>query len=422
MTSRFHLLIAAACVLALTAAALHAQEGETEEAPQRPISFATAVDAEYTDNRDSKPEKEATLDVYTRPRVDILLDGRSGVLDLYYQPAYRYRSNPAKGRRRSEFFHDGGIEGRLIASSRLVLGVMDEFRESDDPSYQQFDTSLRRDARYLLNRATATARCQMTRRTRLDLQGRHTYKRYTNRELWEIANEQSAVGSGSLWVRLVPNLSVAAMGSYESFDYPDEEGVERDFVSTLAGLGVRQRLTGTARALLTLGWKVLDFTDQEMGNAAGPYGRLSVTGAPFPALRVTSGVSHMLRDSDVYPYAAQQYSGADASIEYDLLEELTIALGGAYRVSQYDRSTLPRSFVQQAEEAAAVLEVDPAVEAETVPVEGGTERAIVANGQIMYRCGTGKTIRLYQRMEQLISELGDSFTRNATGLAFVAEF
>lgn len=380
----------------------------------RPLRFSAAINAEYNDNRDSSEEKIATFDTYLRPGIVLFLDSERALLDARYTPAYRYRSAPVEGQSPLQLFDDLFLDARFRPTSRLVLGISDRLNESDDPTVQKLQTSLRRDAIFYLNRASAQAKIQLTPKTRLELEGRHALKRYAEERYRVTGDEQNLVGTGTLWYRFARTFSVAGMGAYERFDYPGQEGVDRDFNSLLTALGLLKQFSGMLTATATMGWKTMDFADPEMGTDSGPYGRASLSGTPARSLRTEIGLSHMLRDADVYPYASQRYSGADATVEWSVLEELTLGVLGAYRVGVYDSKSLPRAFIDsQAADAASEA---------ALPEEGGTETATIAEGWISYRFGTGKSLRVHQRFEILDSDLSDSFNRNLTGLAFIMEF
>jgi hypothetical protein len=391
------------------------EEAAAPKGGQHPLAFSAETVAEYTDNRDGQAAKASTLDLYLRPRGDLTLDTQRGILDAYYAPAYRYRTNPAKDRSPSDFFHDLGIEGKLRATSRLTLGASDTLNESDDPSAEKNATRMRRDARYLLNQAKADASVKVSPRTELDIEGRHNIKRYGDRDLWTVGNEESMVGTLSYWFRMAKGVGLAAIGRVEKFDYPLNGAVNRDFVSPMGALGVEYKVARSLMAMGTLGWKQLNFADPELGTQSGPSVRLGVRGSVNPALRLSTALSRTLRDSDVYPYAAQQYTSAEGSVEWDVLKELMLSLVAAYRLGQYDASTLPRAFLQSSDTAGREV-------VSSGSTSGGDEDVMVFQGEVKYSVGQGKSLRLYQRHEQFHSDLSESFDRNSTGLAFTMQF
>ncbi|NQT94739.1 MAG: hypothetical protein HQ559_18430, partial [Lentisphaerae bacterium] len=152
------------------------------------------------------------------------------------------------------------------------------------------------------------------------------------------------------------------------------------------------------------GWKQISFEDAALGTKSGPYARLLLLGWTNPALRVSGGASYQLRDSDNYPYSAQQYTGLQAGLEWDIVSALTLGMTGAYRIGVCDSNEVPSGHPNR------------------VAFPGGTESVLLAEAGLTYRIAKMNAFRLQQRYESMDTELSEDFIRNSTVLSFARQF
>jgi len=394
-----------------------AAAAECQEPADGPVRFSFDLVADYTDNRDSSATKVATSDFYVKPRVDVLLGGERTIFDVYYVPSYRYRTNPGTWDRHSRMFHDLGIDFRQKVTSRFTVQLANELDQTDDPWIEPEATAFRRDRTYFLNKAKAGVMYDVTRKSRVDLEARHTLKHYRTAEIRPTADESSMLGAVGYRHMLARTTSLSAVLDAQRIDYPSSAAVERDFDATRALLGLTQAFGPELNGKVSAGWKTLDFKDPEQSTKAAPYFSLSLNGATVPSFRMSTSVGYSLRDSDVYPYSAQTFMGYHAGVQWDVIPELTFSVGGTYRVGTYDQDSLPAVFLEALAEGAQVPGIEDPMEAQKV-LAGGRERILLLEGGFALAVGERNTIRLVQRRERMNSDLSDTFTRNATSLAF----
>lgn len=375
-----------------------------EEGSPPPARFSFDMIGEYTDNRDSAQAKVPTFDFSIKPRLDVYLDWKRGLLDLYYAPSYRFRTRPTPSDNRHRLFHDAGLELRQELTSRLQFKLKDQLDYTDNPEVEAATTAFRRDSSYLLNELDAGLVIDISRTTVLDLDGRHSYKYYDDPAVRPFANETSIIGGLGLWQALSRTWFVGLVGNMESFVYPDAGEGTRDFVSGRGYLSLRKKLTAHLSARADAGWKQITFEDTALGQPSGPYGRLFVSGQTHPSFRLSATASYELRDSDNYPYAAQQYTGLRGGLEWDIVSALTLGLTGAYRIGVYDASEVPSGHP------------DPA------SFPGGRENVFLGEAGLTYRIANNNAFRLLQRYESMATELTEDYTRNTTVLSYARQF
>lgn len=389
-------------VLLLLVACSFAAAAE-EEAPP-PARFSFDLIGEYTDNRDSAQAKVPTFDFSIKPRLDVYLDWKRGLLDLYYAPSYRFRTRPTSADRRHRLFHDAALELRHELTSRLQFKLKDSLYYTDNPEVEAATTTFLRDSSYLLNELDAGFLIDLGRTTILDMAGRHSYKYYDDPAVRPVANETSLIGGLGLWQALSRTWSVGLMGNLEDFAYPDAgEGI-RDFTSGRGYLSLRKKLGAHLTARADGGWKQITFEDTALGQSSGPYGRFALTGQTHPSFRLSASASYELRDSDNYPYASQQYTGIRGGLEWDIVSALTLGLSGAYRIGVYDASDVPSGHPNRA------------------AFSGGREDVLLGAAGLTYRVAENNALRLLQRYESMDTELTEDYTRNTTVLSYARQF
>ncbi len=385
---------------------------ETPSVAGRPVRASISVGMEYTDNRDSSAgDKEDSLDWILNGRVDALLDWTQTVLDFYYMPSLRYRSNPSVIQRDADLYHDLGVSVEHRLSQRLKLSANEHFNFTDDPAVDVGGNVLRRDSSFILNRVKAAADYDFSRRLTGSASGYHTTKRYEDDVVAKQGDEDSIGGGVSAAFILDRDLIVALVGGVGMVGYNEESGVEsRDFQSYECGVAVTRRYGIRTKGELAVGWKMLSFESDELGTESSPYASLGLLLALSPRTRFSGSLGYLLRDSDFYPFASQRYLTLDCGAEWDaLVQRLTLRVNGGYRVGSYDSGSLRTADREQ-------------MEANGLPTKGD-ETVVLASVGVNWRIQKTYAVCLAQQYEHVDYDGAlESFSRNSTRLTVTRDF
>lgn len=381
-----------------------------EDAPKDsdPFKFSISVSGEYTDNRDATKAEESNFDTYVTPGIDLIIKDKRANLDLYYEPAYRNRSDPGLLQNNDQLQHNLGLNGEYKFIPALSLLLRERFNYTDDPSVQEGGTTLRRDQSFNLNRLETGLSYKMSRRSHTDLMGRHSIKRFDDATISKESNEENLAVSLASWRQVSRTLGVVAEAEASAFEY-DNSTVERGFSALTGKIGGDQVFSGNFRGGLRLGWKTLDYEANDLGSENAPFVDLSLRMSTAPSTRITAGLSHVLRNSDVYPFASQKYTDFSTRFEWDAVANTTLGLGSTYRVGDYDSESLSSKAKTVAQGAKT----------------SGEETAVLITADVACNLDPIGTIKLAQHFEDLDSideKLRDSFTRNSTNLSWSRAF
>lgn len=392
------LMLVVSAVLLVKAMALVATAAEG------PVKFSVDVGAEYTDNRDSSEDAVSGFDMSLKPRVDMTLNWEESFLDLYYAPCYTYRTRPNDTQNDTELFHDLGVNIKYTPTPRIATRLLEKFSYTDDPAVDEGGTTLRRDSSYLLNSAEAGASYILSRRSNLDLCGRHSIKRYDEAVVAAVQDEDSASAGLTMMYQVAKSVAMLAMADVGSQGY--ETGFDRGFDSVSGGLGLESILSKNLRGSLRLGWKGVEYDDSALDSESAPYADLSVEVKTIPSTRITAGVGYTLKGADVYPYSSQKNTDVRGRLEWDAVANLTFAASGTYRVGEYD-------FDSVSVFAPADAYYDE---------QSGEEQAIIATAEAAYKIGVNTSIKFVQMYEDVDSDVSTSFTRNSSNLVLSRQF
>jgi len=408
--------ILALLVASITGTIVHAQSRQGD-----PIRFSLKVGAEYTDNRDSLADGEDNTDIWTRPRLDAIVDWDRGALNFYYEPAFRYRTDPNDVQNYTELYHDIAAVVNHDINPKLSLNVNERFAYTDDPAVQRGGTTLRRDSSYLMNWAGLGAKWKVRPRTVLGVNGTHNLKRYDESEVAIESDEDRSSADLSLSHYVAPTLAFSIVAKADDVDYEHSDGIDRDYVSSSAGLGVDKILGKTVRGSARAGYMSLDYDSDDVPSDDSPYFGIDVRVEPMPTRRFIAGVTYELRESYAYPHASQEYSGIHGAAEFDLGPHFTLKIGAKYRVGDYDLETVP---------ADALARVNSSLDAyqqwiQHFVVDGktsGEEKAIVTTLEAAYKIDKNTSLALTHRYEDVDSDVRVTFDRNAVGLVLTRNF
>lgn len=383
-----------------------------------PIDFSVTLRAEHTDNRDSTElDKESNNDFYVTPQISVYVDTDRTLYDLYYAPSYRYRTDPAETQNDSEFLHDLGLRLTHRPSDRTEMRLYDHFEYQDDPAIDENGATVRDNRSYILNRAEAGIRQDLSRQTYADLMGAYRTKAYDDSDVAQQSDEDLAEGRLLVWRQVTPSLAMHGAASVLMYGYEDvtvtpeeraalaEMGIysgsslERDFDILMGVVGLEQVFSPEFRGGLEGGLQSVEYASDSMDGEVFPYGKVDITVSPTPANRIKAEVSHGVRDSDVYPFASQEYTELRAGIEIDPNALLSLGLNGTLRESTYDESALP-------------VEVPAALGDET----SGDETTTVVEGSAGWKLNDMSKLVFRQRYEDVDSDVDESFTKNTSML------
>jgi hypothetical protein len=334
------------------------------------------------------------------------------VLDAYYAPTIKYRTNPSDAQNDYEFYHDVALDGRYQVDPRWTLRGSERFNYTDDPSVENFGQEIRQDASFILNRLEGGVNYELSRRSYLDLLGRWRIKQYEEDVYADESDEDALAGDFTWLYQIQRDLAGVVIAGAENVDYATTLAPERGYSGYSGGVGLDKIFSPVVRGGVRAGVKSLDY---EMGTAIEGYG-VEVTGTetkPFaslgvqvaaqPGTRVIADARYGLRDSDVFPYAYQTETAASVKLEWDATSQLMCGLQGIYRLGQYDE--IPGLSAPLAEVLA-----------------GGDETTFVALGELSYKIGQGMVTSLRQIYENVDSDVDQSFTRNTTSLTLTKQF
>jgi len=366
-----------------------------------PVRFSVDSKVQYTDNRDSSEQnKESTFDIFLTPRVAVGIDKQQLLVDFHLAPSVRYRTDPSPFDNEWQWLVDAGADLQHSPTPTLKFRVKEQFDYTDDPSVDSQGLTVR-DRSYYLNRFEAGANWQFRRWSALDAYGRYAMKSYTDSEVSNMADEDRGEFGVMLWRQVAATVGVKALGRYNTYALEEVNGVSRDFDTWLGALGAEKKLTPTFRGSASVGWMSAQYKDDRLGSDSGPFADLTLLGSLSPVLRISSALTHSIREADAHPYASQEFTEFSARAEWDSSAMVTLGLTGAIRQGSYDAENVGMTTAQLA---------------------GGDETSIVVVGDVAIKVTPKSTIRFSQKYEDLDSDVAESYTKNTSSLSYTAMF
>ncbi|MFO7871302.1 MAG: outer membrane beta-barrel protein [Kiritimatiellia bacterium] len=372
-----------------------------------PVSFKVDLRADITDNRDSDTREESNLDFYVEPRADFSLRGGPFAGNIFYAPAYRYRTDPSATQNESQLFHDLGVKLSRAVNQNLQFKLDEHFSYTDDPSVQEGGTTLRRDSSFVLNRAQLDAIYKVSRRLTMKVDGAHRIKRYDDDERALESDEDSLSGGLSLWGHPRRKVRLTALVRGGDYNYDSSQGIERGFVSLMGALGLDRAVSRNSLASVQAGMTALNYADSSLGTEGAPFVSLSLETETGRKTSISAFGKYELRDSDVYPFASQANASAGVGVDWKVGRSLSFGASGKYSLGRYEEDYAPASAPDSAYSQG---------------VKSGDEKTITASVRAAYRFSRRNSLKLTQRLEDVDSDVDVSFTRNDTVLAFSTEF
>ncbi|MBN2301489.1 MAG: outer membrane beta-barrel protein [Lentisphaerae bacterium] len=369
------------------------------------VKFSVDAGMNITDNRDSDLTQKSNVDIYLRPKVDVDMDLQSALIGFYYKPTYRHRTNPRDGIQNANELHHDLNASLDMNIQRMKLKFEDRFALTDDPAIQNENGLRREDASYVMNRMAAGATYAFTRRSNIEASLKNMIKRYTDSSR-ELSNEDRTGTDVMFWRQMARSWGMLARMDISKFNYGSTNEVDRGFLDIGAGVGGEIVMSKTLRASIRHGWKFLDYDDSDFSSSLSPYFDISMQFAPIPKTLLNGGLAYELRESDVYPYASQQFTDLYAKFVVELGGNWTIGAFGRYRQGSYDADTAPATSS------------DPSY---VTPVDG-LERGRMVGAEATFKLNNMSSFKFVQSYENVNSEVRESFVRNSADLMFAMQF
>ncbi len=369
-----------------------------------PFNLSGSVGAEFTDNRDANTEEESNTDYFVRPRLEAFFEKERLILDLYYEPWYRYRSNPSDIQNDTELFHDLGIKARLKLTERIQPWVQDRFMYTDDPEVTEEGAVLRRDASFMRNEVEAGMTYEFSERASVDLSGRNMIKRYEEDVVAEQSDETQFGGVLTAWRRITRTVGVIADVRGTRYEYDTLEAFDRGFDVLVGSLGVEKVLTPQLRGGVRAGYGQADYEESSLGTKDFPYLRAHLTGIYAPFTKIECWASHRIMESDVYPFASQENSDVGVQVDFDTPASIIAKLSARYALGQYERDFLP-----------------PGAEGRALAVEGD-EHIVAVSGTLGYRLRHDMSLKFRQTYEDIDSDVDISYNKNTSRIVLTKHF
>lgn len=369
-----------------------------------PVTLSVRVGAEYTDNRDALPDKDENTDFSIAPRIDAFMRGERLTLNFFYEPIYRFRTNPSDNQNESNFHHDVGLNANLKATPRLDLWARERFNVTDDPAITEDGTTLRRDSSYTMNRAELGAGWMVGKQGRLSAGGRHRIKRFDERPVARESDQDHWGTDIIYWQQLSPTLGMSLTGSYEEFDFKSGLGLQRGFSALSGGASLEKALGAAVRAAVWAGYKELTYDDSELGRDTAPYVNALLRIETHPGLIVFLRGGYTLCESGVYPYVSQALTSVGLDGQWRASPRWTLDAGGALRLSDYDADTVPTEVAGRPD------------------YQDGEENTVMLWGGARFAFNETTSLRLRQMHEDVDSDVSPTFNRNTTRLDLYKKF
>lgn len=401
-------------MIAFLAGSVVAQDQEAETA--QPFRFSVDIKGELTDNRDSSElNEEENFDIHVTPRFDVYADTDRMHMDLYYAPSYRYRNDPNISQNENEFYHDLGLKVYADVAARTKLRIHEHFNYTDDSSVDEGGRTIREDRSYIMNRVQGALRYQVNpERTHVELFAKSSIKRYDDEVASASSDEDQTDFGLQLWHQVAERMGVYARGSMSAYGYENAFDIDRDFDMITAVVGVEQQFAPHLKGGIEGGLQDVEYSDDSLGSDDSPYGRAWIRRRTDDVV-LEASASHGFRDSDVFPFASQEYTEVYGRGQWEVDAQMTFGLSAAYRTSTYDVDSMP--------EAAKNFVVPGWAEGlVTANRTEGDEDRLLVKADVAYRLGDNTSIKLVQSYEDVDSDVTSSFTKNTTSLILHQDF
>jgi hypothetical protein len=365
----------------------------------QPVRFSVGVTGKMTDNRDSVENNEQdNFDVYVRPRLDIVYEGENSRLDLFYVPAYRYRSEPGDTEDESTWHHEVGINAKRDVSQRARVRLSDSLLVTDDPRIEEGGVTLRGDLSYVANVIEGGLNYDLMEYSNVDIALRNRMKRYDDDAVAGTSDEDETSLKAQHRYQISRTLRSVLTASYAMYGYESARDLQRDFNSMIGAVGLENAFTPNLLGGVSVGWQTRDHDDDALDSDGAPYVLASIEGLTGADLRLGASAGMGVRDADAYPFVAQEYTEVRGYAIANLTPQAVVRASATYRLSEYDEDDVP-SGVNVLDFAGAM---------------SGDETTIVGDVELAFSVTKRASVHVGHRFEDIDSDVGQSYTKNTS--------
>ena len=383
-----------------------------------PFKFSLGADAAFTDNRDSTAAglEESNTDIYIKPRVDAVFDWGDSMLDLFWVPTYRYRTDAGDFQETSKLFQDFGLEGRHALSQRLSVRLKEIFKYTDDPTLASGGVNVTREGTYLLNNLSGGLSLDVAPNSRFDLDATWYAKEF-DENVFEYLNEDSINGDLAFRQKISRTVTILAQAEARDFSYGELQGAvaagvtestDRDFTSVSGGIGIETEFSPVSKVSAYAGYISIDFSEDTMDKQDSPYASIVLKHQLNPATVITAASMYGLRETAIRAYSVQEYSDVRGDIYVDVSKSVTLGAGGVYRYSKYNEDGITPGGKEAALAAGRSLD--------------GKQTTMIAHGSAAYKLTEDAILKLLYRFTTDDSDVSNDFDKNTVVLSFVQNF
>lgn len=394
----------------VSVAQMDAQKGE-------PFRFSLSIAGETTDNRDSSVNGVDNTDLFITPRIDAVSDTDRTIFNFFYEPSYRYRTEPYASQTADEFQHDVGVKLAHEFNEASSGYINERYVLTDDPSATVANTTFRRDSSYYLNNVEAGGKMLMGERAYVGLDLSHLIRRYDEQAVARDADVDMLDGSLTFGRTMTEKVAVFLMAGASQVDYDKAEGIDRGFTSVNGGAGISKDFTAQVQGAVRVGVKSLEYSDSSLSSDSAPFVQASLESSMSAQTVLGFVARYGQRDSDIYPFASQESSEFTAKVDWKGTEKLRFLVWANYRLGTYDGDTIPDSALRQ----AGVATPEALMSMYGLDADGD-QTVITAGITATFALDDNMSIALGQTYEDVDSDVSTSFTRNATRLTLKRKF
>ena len=385
-------------VVMLVAVQVSAQQEEKRD----PFDFSIGVRVEATDNRDSTEfDEQDNVDIFVYPEIAFFVTSDQSSLDVDYRPSYRYRSDSDVLQNEDEVFHHFAIHADHEATANTKLRLDNIFTYTDDPSISE-GAVFRRNASYIRNIVEADVAHAFTPLTKADLYGLFAIKRYDDSDVAD-ESDQDEYRATLLGTRQISRTAlIRAQGMFRHYEQDSAIGINRDFDVARASGGFKKVFSPEFVAICDVGADFVEYDDPSLDSETFSHVGIDGRYSPSPGLRISGLLGHGARNSDVFPFASQEFTEFKVELKHDTTPAVTLGLGGTARRSKYGEDSRPSSAPPPSPGIAA----------------DGDEDTLVLGADATVALSDVARIKVLYRIEDIDSEVARSFTKNTVGASF----
>jgi hypothetical protein len=394
MSKRMTFLTCLACLGVISVGFAGPEDGD-------PVDFSIGLKVAVTDNRDSSAvDEQENTDIFVTPRVDVYVDSEGTVWGMFYAPSFRYRSDPSDVQNEDELFHDLGFNLDHELSESTEFRIRERFELTDDPSVSEGGFTVRNDRSFIRNDITFGVQHDVSDITYVDVSVENELKRFDDSDVADESDEDEFGGQAKIWKKVSHTMGVQARVFARQYEFENPGGIVRDFDTVVGAVGVEKVLNPELRGGVDVGVTLVEYDDIGLDSESFPYVHVNARFAPNPGFRVTGSVTHGVRDSDVFPFATQEYTEFRGELEADASAMLALGAGLVFRQSEYDEDDLPS----------------------TAPSVGnGDEDTLVGSAKGTWELTDTSRLVVQFVFEDVDSDVDDSFTKNTGSVALFVD-